>query len=178
MLAPPQPSHQETRANQAFEALLWALSRPGMIRSLPESGEAQVIAALLDRECAVHAADPRLMPLILQSGAQLAEIDAADHIFLGRPSDAHVLRAVPQGTDLYPDDGATLIVQADLGEGATLRLSGPGVNGALEVQVGGLPDGFWQHRAEIMRYPMGFEIFLLDGDRVMGLPRSTKIEVL
>ena len=29
-----------------------------------------------------------------------------------------------------------------------------------------------------MRYPMGFEIFLVDGARILGVPRSTVVEVL
>jgi alpha-D-ribose 1-methylphosphonate 5-triphosphate synthase subunit PhnH len=29
-----------------------------------------------------------------------------------------------------------------------------------------------------MRYPMGFEVFLVDGDRVLGLPRTTAVEVI
>lgn len=60
----------------------------------------------------------------------------------------------------------------------TVRLTGPGVNGAVELQLDGLPAGFWQERARLIRYPMGFDLLFLDGDRLIGLPRSTKVEVL
>jgi alpha-D-ribose 1-methylphosphonate 5-triphosphate synthase subunit PhnH len=29
-----------------------------------------------------------------------------------------------------------------------------------------------------MRYPIGVDLLLIDGDRVIGLPRSTTVEVL
>lgn len=35
MLEVPIPSQDETRANQAFDALLMALSRPGDVQTLP-----------------------------------------------------------------------------------------------------------------------------------------------
>jgi alpha-D-ribose 1-methylphosphonate 5-triphosphate synthase subunit PhnH len=89
-----------------------------------------------------------------------------------------MLRDLRQGSDMHPEDGATLILMATLGTGQALRLTGPGVDGHIDVRVDGLTDGFWQMRRDVMRYPMGFEIFLIDGSRVMGLPRSTTVEVL
>lgn len=172
------PSSAEQRANATFEALLWALSRPGQIRTLPEVGEGQIIDALLDRECRAYGADPLILPAIMRSGAQVAELPAADHVFLGTLTSLAPLREVAQGSDLYPDDGATVILNARFGAGQPLRLSGPGIEGVLHLSIDGVPEGFWQERAHLMRYPMGFELVLLDGDRVMGLPRSTKIEVL
>jgi alpha-D-ribose 1-methylphosphonate 5-triphosphate synthase subunit PhnH len=89
-----------------------------------------------------------------------------------------MLRDLRQGSDLHPEEGATLVLAATLGEGQALRLTGPGVDGLVDVKIGGLPDGFWDMRRDVMRYPMGFEIFLIDGARVLGLPRSTAVEVL
>ena len=178
MLSTPTRSDAEVTANAAFDALLWALSRPGLTQQLPGPGEAPIISALLDRECCVHSADPRLLPQIMRVGAEVAEIAEADHVFLGRMTDADVLRQVKTGSDFYPDDGATLVVQAEIGSGQRLRLTGPGVDGAVEVQICGLPDGFWRTRAAMIRYPMGFDLFVIDGARVLGLPRSTEVEVL
>lgn len=176
MRATPSPSPSETRDNAAFDALLWALSRPGLPRSLPEPAEACVIAALLDRECRVHSSDPRLMPQIMRTGAELTDIAQADHVFLGAMPDSALLEQVAIGSDLYPDDGATLILRARFGSGQALRLTGPGIDGSATIQLGGLPDGFWAARAARIRYPMGFELFMLDGDQVIGLPRSTIVE--
>ncbi|MEL7013193.1 MAG: phosphonate C-P lyase system protein PhnH [Pseudomonadota bacterium] len=178
MLAAPVPSPVETCDNQAFDALLWALSRPGLPKALPEAGEAPIIAALLDRECRVYSADPLLMPDILRTGAEIADVDQADHVFLGAPQTSETLQHVAIGSDLYPDDGATVILRVSLNTGPTLRLSGPGIDGHLTIQIDGLPDGFWDVRAVRIRYPMGFDLFLVDGASVIGLPRSTKVETL
>lgn len=178
MDATPLPSATETRDNAAFDALLWALSRPGLTRSLPEPGEPPIIAALLDRECRVHSAEPRLVPDIMRTGAMISEIGLADHVFLGLMTSSDVIELIAIGSDFYPDDGATVIIRARIGVGPALRLSGPGIDGDLKVQVEGLPDGFWAARAAHKRYPTGFDIFLIDGVNVMGLPRSTHVEVL
>lgn len=174
----PTPSAEERRANAVYDALLWALSRPGQVRALPEVGYAQIVAALIDRECRVFTDDAQLTPTLLRAGAEIAPLPAADHAFFAVAPSPDVLGDVAQGSDLHPDDGATVIAPADLGRGARLRLSGPGVDGAVDVSLGGLSAGFWRERARIMRYPMGFELLLLDGDRVMGVPRSTTVEVL
>jgi len=178
MLTVPTAIATETRANHTFEALLWALSRPGMPRDIASDAEAAIIDALIDRECKVYCADPVLMPLILKTGAFLSDPRAADHAFLGKLIDVNVLKSLRAGSDLYPDDGATVVANAQIGTGQLLRLSGPGVDGSLQINIDGLPQEFWAKRADCLRYPMGFDIFLIDGARVIGLPRSTQIEVL
>lgn len=178
MLTVPTASVEETRGNETFDALLWALSRPGMPRDIAPDAEAAIIDALIDRECKVYCADPVMMPLILKTGALLADVCTADHAFLGKLVDINVMDHLKAGSDLYPDDGATIVVKAQIGTGERLRLSGPGIDGSLEINIDGLPQGFWAKRADCLRYPMGFDIFLIDAGRVIGLPRSTQIEVL
>lgn len=174
----PIPSEFEARTNATFDALMWALSRPGLIRALPGAGQAQIVEALIDRECGVHCTDPDLAAVASRAGAEIVALAAADHVFAALQPDLALLQNLRCGSDLYPEDGATLVLPADLDQGAALRLTGPGIDGSVTVSVGGLPDGFWQMRARVMRYPMGFELFLIDGARVMGVPRSTHVEVL
>jgi alpha-D-ribose 1-methylphosphonate 5-triphosphate synthase subunit PhnH len=80
------------------------------------------------------------------------------------------------GTLLYPDQAATIVVGCKLGVGTSMRLRGPGIAGVTTLSIGGLPSAFWQLRAERIVYPLGWDLFLLDGDLVAGLPRSTLIE--
>lgn len=174
----PAPDAAERRDNTAFDAVLWALSRPGEMRDLPEEGEDAVLSALIDRECRVHAATPDLARRAEALGAALAPIGRADHVLLGEVADASALDGVAVGSDLHPDDGATVIARARFDDGPGLRLAGPGIDGTREVRLGGLPDGFWAMRERAARYPMGFDLLLIDGARLIGLPRSTKIEVL
>lgn len=178
MYQSPIPSAAETRANACFDALMWALSRPGLRRTLPEQGAAQLIEALIDRECAVWAADEALAALAARAGAAMVEIAQADHVFAGQMTGVELLSRLRCGSDLYPDDGATLVLDARFGDGPQLSFTGPGVDGALTVALSGLPDGFWAARDRALRYPMGFDMFLLDGAEVIGVPRSTHVEVL
>lgn len=178
MLATPEPSVTEADANTAFDALLWALSRPGIPRKLPSAGEACIIRALLDRECRAHSADPLLVSMIMQTGAEVTDIDLADHVFLGAAPSLEAFDQVALGSDLYPDDGATVFVRGRIAQGPGVRMRGPGVDGSLMLQLSGLPNGFWQRRTERLRYPMGFDLFILDGAAVVGIPRSTEVEVV
>ncbi|MEO1153446.1 MAG: phosphonate C-P lyase system protein PhnH [Pseudomonadota bacterium] len=174
----PQPSAFETETNATFDALMWALSRPGQARRLPARGMAGLVDALIDRECRVFAEEEAVAVRAVRAGAELVAVEAAEHVFAGAPGDAGMLDRLPLGSDLYPETGATLYMPARLGTGPALRLSGPGVEGQLTVRVDGLPQGFWPKRRAVMRYPMGFELFLIDGDQVMGVPRSTAVEPL
>ena len=173
----PVPSAFETRSNATFDAIMWAFARPGMTRDLPEEGMAQIVEALIDRECAVHCANPELANVARAAGALMVAPDAADHIFVEDVPLA-LLDQLRCGSDLHPDDGATLIACADLSGGSRVRMTGPGVDGKIELLIGGLPADFWHRRARAMRYPMGFEILLVDGARILGVPRSTVVEVL
>ena len=178
MQSVPARSAEEADANRTFNALLGALSRPGRTRELSAPGEGPIVDALVDRECRVFSANPRLLPWIERSGAELVALRRADYAFLGTLVDADQLEELARGTDLYPDAAATAVVRVVHGRGPRLRLSGPGIDGAIEVRVDGLPEGFWDARAEAIRYPLGFDLFLVDGARVMGLPRSTAVEAL
>jgi len=179
MLSVAYPDAAERRSNGTFEALMWALARPGDIRQLPEPGLAGLVESLIDIECVAHADTPELRRQVAATGATaVAEIGSADHVFLALvPEDLAPLRLLRCGSALYPDDGATLAVTAGIGGGQALRLSGPGIEGTRELALG-LPAGFWRLREALCAYPEGFDLFVVDGARVVGLPRSTLIEVL
>lgn len=177
LAAIPIPDAFETRTNATFEALMWALSRPGTVQALPEPGMAGVAEALIDRECRVFCDDPSLGGQVASFGAARVPLALADHAFL-TALDCERLAQVPVGSDLYPDAGATVFSPARFGSGQRLRLTGPGINTSLDTAIGGVEAGVWPLRAARCRYPAGFDLFLIDGARVMGLPRSTTIEVL
>ena len=80
-------------------------------------GELSIISALLDRECLVYTADPLLMPEILRTGAELSNIESADHVFLGAMKTPDPLADIAIGSDYYPDDGATVIIRGKIGSG-------------------------------------------------------------
>lgn len=137
-----------------------------------------VIEALIDRECRVFAEADAVKTAAERGGAELVDVPMADHVFVEKLTDFSLLDRLSLGSDLYPDTGATLIAAAQIGTGPALRLSGPGVDGSLSIFIGGVPSPFWTRCRDVMRYPMGFELFLIDGNNVVGFPRSTSVEVL
>lgn len=175
MLTVAAPDAAERRSNATFEALMWAMARPGETRSMGEPGLAPIIEALIDRECATYADNARLRSLVGNTGALAGTIAEADHLFLGS-FDIEALRAVRCGSDLYPDEGATIAAEA-AHTGQRLRLSGPGINGTREIALA-VPPAFWALRQDLCVYPEGFDLLLVDGDSVIGIPRSTHVEVL
>lgn len=181
LAATPVPDAAETRTNATFEALMWALSRPGTVQELPGADPALIAEALVDRECLVWCADPTLAARIAATGAHAADPGRADHLFLAGADAETALAMIARaavGSDLYPDEGGTVILPARFGKGPRLRLTGPGIETEALINVDDLPPGLWPLRAAHCRYPVGFDLFLTSGSQVIGLPRSTLIEVL
>lgn len=179
MLTIAAPDAAELRCNASFQALMWAMARPGTPHDLPEPGLAGVVETLIDLECTVHAADAALRARIAATGATLTDTLAqADHVFLPSLEGAlHELADLRCGSDLYPDDGATLVVAAPHHGGDRLRLSGPGIEGSTHAAPS-VPRDFWALRDGLCVYPRGFELLLVDGAAVIAVPRSTRVEVL
>lgn len=177
-MAAPQPSTDDMRDTAAFEALMWAMARPGTVQTLPE-GMADLALALLDRETRAHVEDPVLARRIAATGAAIVPADKADHAFCATTEGAMAALAVlPAGSALYPDEGATLVLPAVIGTGAALRLTGPGIEGKADLRLGDLPEGFFDLRSARCSYPAGIDIVFVSGRRIVALPRSTALEVL
>lgn len=175
------PTPDDTRTNATFEELMWALSRPGQPREMPGEGFWTLAESLLDRECSFHAPDdPSLDTMLATTGARRLQLAEADYVFVAIDSAENVeaLSSLRIGTLAYPDDAATLFATARFGTGQRLRLTGPGIKDSLTIEIGGVDPGFWQMRAKAIRYPLGWDLYLVDGERLLGIPRSTTIEVL
>jgi alpha-D-ribose 1-methylphosphonate 5-triphosphate synthase subunit PhnH len=178
MLTVAAPDRIEARSNASFEALMWAMSRPGETRTLPEPGLASIIEALIDLECTVFTDRTEMGAQLAATGARIAESpDMADHVFLDRMDRTGAgLGAINCGSALYPDQGATVVARVAHG-GQRLRLTGPGIEGARDVALDLAPQ-FWAQRERLCAYPAGFDLVLVDGHAVIAIPRSTKVEVL
>ncbi len=179
MLTVAPPDAAETRCNATFEALLWAMSRPGDIRTLPEPGMDGVIETLIDLECSAYAESEALRARLAASGALLTDTLAdATYVFVDSLDSFETrLGGLNCGSAFYPDDGATLVASVAHGRGPRLRLSGPGIETATEIALD-IPAGFWAWRAQLSAYPEGFDLVLVDGASVIAIPRSTQVEVL
>ena len=79
------------------------------------------------------------------------------------------------GTLEYPDRSTTLIVQVEtLDDTGSWRLTGPGIAGEAYLSAKPLPADFLMRLAENHRlFPRGIDLFLVAGDRIAALPRTT-----
>lgn len=179
MLTVAPPDAVELKSNAIFDALMWAMSRPGDVRSLPDADRTGLVATLIDLECSAYAEDAGLREAITASGAMLVDdVARADFVFLETLSGAEAkLARLNCGSSLYPDEGATLVVPAAVGHGTLLRLTGPGINGHKDIALD-IPAAFWAWREGAALYPEGFDLIIVDGDQTVAVPRSTSVEVL
>jgi len=177
-------------AQAAFRCLLDAMARPGSIvvprapaappAPLPPA-MAAVALTLLDADTPLwldDGADAARAWLRFHCGCRLvADPGEAAFVFVtdgGRMPEHARLRA---GSDEYPDTSATLVVAVEaLGSGEPLTLAGPGIDGAAELRVAGLPDRFVAERATNHGlFPRGVDAMLVAGVRLAALPRSTAL---
>jgi len=181
MATTPAFTPTEARTRETFLALMWAFSYPGRVQTLPAADPFALIAeALLDLETSYYTPDAALAVRLLPTGARSEPLERAEYIFvpLLANADLESLRNASSGTMAYPDQAATLIIGCVLNTnlGARLHLSGPGIKDAMQISVDALPVAFWELRERTRRYPLGWDIFLVSGSNIIGIPRSTHIE--
>ncbi len=173
----------DTRQHATFTALMWALSYPGRATRLPVAGPDALTLigeTLVDLETSFFTPDAMLTARLSHTGGRSLPADSASYQFYPRlsRSDLDLLASAPVGTHVAPDLGATIVIGCALGWDTRLRLRGPGIAGTREILIAGLPDAFWSLRAATARAPLGWDIFLVTDNAVLGLPRTTAVEVL
>lgn len=173
-------------AQVAFRLLMDAIARPGSVRRMEAdvaapglAGPAQAALALTlcDADTPVWCANTTSgldAWFAFHTGAPLARMSGeAAFVFLGQGD------AVPDdlrlGTEDYPDRSATLVIEVrDFGKGESFHLMGPGIDGARDLAVAGLPEGFVTFRAANRAlFPRGLDVVLTAGRDLLALPRST-----
>lgn len=179
-------------SQQAFRILLQALSHPGEIYPLspldPGEGLPLMLQTLLDHEVSFAVIGPEsdaITALVRDlTGSRLSAASAADFIIVTRGRSQGGILGAKRGTLEYPDQGATIIYLVEsLGrEGQTglwVKLQGPGVNRETRAMIAGLAvDEILDLQKINQEFPLGVDSFFLDrAGRVMGLPRSSLLEV-
>ncbi|MCI2420269.1 phosphonate C-P lyase system protein PhnH [Saccharopolyspora sp. K220] len=166
------------KAQLVFRAVLDALARPGEVLRLPESpvpAPLLPVLALADLDTPVHVDDwadvvrtQTAAPIVDRSGARLAALLKP----FGELSGFRV------GSAAAPEEAALVSVAVQgFGAGPALRLSGPGVPGQRELRVSGLPADFVAQRRNLIAFPAGPDLLLVDpAGELVGLPRSTRVE--
>jgi alpha-D-ribose 1-methylphosphonate 5-triphosphate synthase subunit PhnH len=181
-------------AQVSFRAVMDAMANPGRVEKLaiaPDApaGLAPALAAaaltLIDHDTPVFldhafAQDREIAAsLSFHTGCRFVDDPSrAAFALVGDPARCPDLARFGQGTLEYPDRSTTLFIQVERldGEGG-LVLTGPGVKGARNLAAAPLPSAFGdQLRANRQRFPQGVDLLFCCGDRLAGLPRSTRVE--
>jgi alpha-D-ribose 1-methylphosphonate 5-triphosphate synthase subunit PhnH len=166
----------------AFRKVLEALSRPGMEMRVggatppaPLSVAAGVlILTLIDGTTPVHLAGAHDADGVrdwirFHTGAPF--VGAEDASFaIGTWNALLPVKRFAIGSADYPDRAATLVIEGP----HTLEalLTGPGIEREAKARLPDIADFAANHA----QFPLGWDAFLTEGDQVVGLPRSTKVE--
>jgi len=181
-------------AQETFRAALHAMSYPGRILEAgfdlePPSPLHKATAALalalfdfetpvwLDRTGATE--DVRAF-LKFHCGCPIVEDPAAAQFAI--VTDAETMPSLDRfnaGTDEAPETAAMVILQVSrfIANSEGLTLTGPGIEKDLMVLIDGVPRSVWTTRKAIVaNFPRGIDLFLTEAHRLIGLPRTTRIE--
>lgn len=201
------------QSQQTFRLVMKALAEPGTLVNLgavyqqntqpktamtvqPKSLAAfSLMLTLLDQETSLWIS-PTLSSEVLQdnlkfhTGARLVtQTDMADFAYLTLAELSDSLAFKP-GSDEYPNESATLIVEVDALDvevtngdtqmaqaQMTLRLTGPGIKTEKLIAVAGCQSTHLQWiRENHLLFPMGLDLLLVCGDSLLAIPRSTKVD--
>ena len=189
-------SNEAFGSQAVFRAVLQALSHPGLTVAVEHDAQtpavghaasAAVLLALLDSDCTLWlspslAASDAGAWLRFHTGCTLvADAAQARFVWVAQGDVVPPLDSLALGTDIYPDQSATCVVDvpratvttADISDAWHLR--GPGIQNVTALQVEGFPDDFEaQWAANHAVFPRGVDLLLATADHIVGLPRTTR----
>lgn len=167
---------------QAFRAVMTAMARPGEICRLA-GAKPPVPLSLAAGVVVLTLCDPET-PLYLAPGCDVGTVRDWITFHTGAPfvTPAKAAFAIGRwaelpagdfalGTPEYPDRSATLIVETDLLENTGNTLAGPGIRDTAQLS---LPEAA-AFVANARHFPLGLDYFFTCGDRLAGLPRTTRV---
>ena len=169
-------------AQQSFRRLLKAMSEPGVIVSLHQLSQGWLPLNLASTSVLLTLADNDT-PVWL-SGALLNDIASQNLRFhtnapLADEQISHEqLNALSEGSAVAPETSATLILQvSSLSGGRMLRLTGAGIADERMVAPQ-LPECIIHELTERPHpFPLGIDLILTCGERLLAIPRTTHVEV-
>lgn len=179
-------------SQSVFRCALQALSLPGRPVDVPtrarlpaqgHGAAALLLLALLDSDsslwlsASLRDADARAW-LRFHTGCRCVDDPAqAQFLWLATGDDWPALDTMNSGSDEYPDQSATCVMEvASLQGEPAWQMSGPGIDGSEVLGVHGLPADFGaQWQANHAAFPRGVDVFLATGTQLLGLPRSTRL---
>ncbi|KNZ16257.1 carbon-phosphorus lyase complex subunit [Escherichia coli] len=172
-------------AQHSFRRLLKAMSEPGVIVALHQLkrgwqplniATTSVLLTLADNDTPVWLSAPLSNDIVSQSLRFHTNAPLVNQPELA--TFAVTDEAISSGTAVAPEAGATLILQVvSLSGGRMLRLTGAGI--AEERMIAPqLPECILHELTERPHpFPLGIDLILTCGERLLAIPRTTHVEV-
>lgn len=185
--------HPVQDAQHSFRRLLKAMSEPGIIVSMHQHkhgwqplspATTSVLLTLADNDTPVWlsaSVDNDIARQNLRFHINAPLVEQPQHALFA-VTDASIsaeqLNALSAGSAIAPETSATLIVQlSSLSGGRMLRLTGAGINEERMIAPQ-LPECILHELTERPHpFPLGVDLILTCGDRLLAIPRTTHVEV-
>lgn len=198
-------SHPAYGSQSIFRAALEALSLPGRLveaahdACVPGTGHSSAAAMLLSLMDSTsrlwlspsRARDGTAAWLRFHTGCRLVDGVAQADFAWATLDEMPPLAALAQGSDERPEGSATCLVDATTvaiglanaaDKSACFSLRGPGIRDTVRLRIGGLEGesaaafaGAWA--ANHAAFPKGVDVFIATPRHLVGLPRTTRIEL-
>lgn len=185
--------HEAFGSQAVFRVALDALSHPGRVfdmplaTALPRQGQgaaAALLLGLLDADTTLWLS-PSLASsdapawLRFHTGCQIVtEASTAQFLWVAKADDMPQLSRLPAGSDPYPDQSATCVLEVDSlhNHAGAWRLQGPGIPTERHLCAQGVSSDFAAQWADNhASFPRGVDVFLSTATCIAGLPRTTRI---
>lgn len=180
-------------AQSTFRTVMDAMARPGTVQQLAPKldapapmmpGVAAIALTLFDHDTTLWLDAPFSDAAAVErwlkfhTGAPIVRESAyCNFAIIAEPRALPAFDRFALGSGDYPDRSTTIIVQMNsLSEGASFELTGPGIATTEILRADPLPADFIE-RCDANRdlFPRGIDLILVADDRLVALPRTTRI---
>jgi alpha-D-ribose 1-methylphosphonate 5-triphosphate synthase subunit PhnH len=189
---PPGFADKVKSAQSTFRSVMDALARPGSVQRIVAAagtplpmmrGTAAIALTLFDHDtpiwldAAMSATSDLAKWLKFHTGAPVVQdCSICSFALIGDAGGLPDLDRFSFGSNEYPDRSTTLILQLEsLGEGDTIELRGPGIDGIAAMRAAiEPPDLFDRLAINEKMFPRAIDVVLVADDRIVAIPRTTR----
>ena len=191
-------SDKPADSQATFRHILTSMSEPGVISTLTASGDfgnmpasmAAIGQTLADATTSIY-----LSPSLLVNNDTIDNIkfyiessitdkkEKSDFAFINYDdleSSYKSFDNFSQGNHEYPELSATIIVGVDSFEaGQKIKMTGPGIEVERIMQLGNVSSDFLEYLVNrAPKFPLGLDFIFTCGNKILCLPKTTKLEIL
>jgi alpha-D-ribose 1-methylphosphonate 5-triphosphate synthase subunit PhnH len=190
---PPGFADKVLSAQSTFRSVMDAMARPGSVTRIVAAagtplplmrGTAAIALTLFDHDTPIwldakmSATSDLAKWLKFHTGAPVVQdCSICSFALIGDASGLPELDRFCFGSNEYPDRSTTLILQLEsLGQGDTIALRGPGIDGIATMQAAIEPPDLFERLAINEKlFPRGIDVVLVADDSIVAIPRTTRL---